>query len=582
MKRILLMVGLSAVVAAVTPALARAVDIRVVSVEVTQATQTPTNSVRLVAKKSTAVRATLATGAVMPLAGVTGKLHVYVNGAEITPAAGVAPINTQPWSAPAVPSRNSENDTLNFELPAPTGITASTDVDFRVDVDPFAGETSTANNSGSADNLTAVKRNVPLLYYTRVDYTPSGLGLPDTAKVQPGVGDAFVRGILPVDDSNTALYRESSYPTMTFSDDADNDGILEIGEVSTLLDELEATRQLMVTNGSGADDRVFLYGWIKDNPISGNGWATVGGRVAFGNTEDVRYQRSYAHELTHNFGLNHVNRTLDETGWDVGNRLANNPAGNNETSRVKPSGSDFDLQTPAKLTNQAWIDTIHYNTLLDHSTLVPPPCYTIWCNVTRVANVRGELLNAQVATVHQVFRYPWIIHTDAESQGDYVAEITDTNGVKSTRRFGATLANDMHQELPGYFSVQVPLDPKAEIASLRVIGPDGKQLALVKASKAPAISILSPKQGARLDGKTQVAWKVVDPDTPAADLQLQAAYSFDNGSSWVPVEVNVSGKTGSFTFDPSYLPKSDGKGMIRVFVSDGLNTAFATAGGLSR
>jgi hypothetical protein len=587
MKRIILTLGLATLLAAVTPAMARAVDITVAGVEVTQATQTTTNSIRLVAKKSTAVRATLATGAMSPLAGVTGKLHVFVAGVEITPAAGVSAIN-QPFTAPTAPLRNNESDTLNFELPAPTGIPASTDVDFRVDLDSFAGETNTTNNSGSANNLTAVKRSVPLLYYTRIDYTPSGLGLPDVAKVQPGTGDAFVRGILPVDDSNSALYRESSSPTMTYAGDSNGDGRLDgFGTDATdLLDQLEATRQLMVQTGSGVDDKVFLYGWIAGNPIDGNGVAYVNGRVAFGNTEDVRYQRSYAHELTHNFGLSHNSLSLDEVGWDVGARLVNNPAGNNENSRAKKvtaGGGDFDIQNAGRLTNEAWIHTSNYNFLLDHATLQPPPCFTIWCNAEyRVASIRGSLLKGAVLA-HQVYRYPWLSQPSSpDAKGDYVAEITDTNGVKTSRRFGADMSDDLHRESKGFFSVLVPLDPKVEIATLRITDAAGKELALIKGSKPPTISILSPKQGAGLGGKTEVAWSVSDPDTPLSQLQLQAAYSYDKGSSWVPVKVAVPGTSRSFSFDPSSLPKSEGKGMIRLFASDGLNTAYASVDGLTR
>jgi hypothetical protein len=167
MKRIILTLGLATLLAAAAPAVARAVDLTVASVEVTQATQTPANTIRLVAQRSTAVRATISTDALIELRGVTGRLHVLVNGVEVTPAAGVPAIN-EPFTAPPhrgalTPQRNEENDTLNFELPAPTGITASSDVDVRVDLAPFAGETNTANNSGSADNLVAENRSVPLL-----------------------------------------------------------------------------------------------------------------------------------------------------------------------------------------------------------------------------------------------------------------------------------------------------------------------------------------------------------------------------------------------------------------------------------
>src|SRR5438067_2470997 len=115
-------------VAAAGPALA--VDLTVTHLEVTQTLQTTTNSVRLVARRSTAVRATIGVaGSDFAVSGVTGALHVFVNGSEVTPLAGVAPINA-PFTAPLAPSRANENDTLNFELPAPTAITASTNVDF--------------------------------------------------------------------------------------------------------------------------------------------------------------------------------------------------------------------------------------------------------------------------------------------------------------------------------------------------------------------------------------------------------------------------------------------------------------------
>src|SRR5438270_169557 len=83
--------------------------------------------------------------AAAPVPGVTGLLHVFVGGTEVTPVAGVAPINA-PFTAPLTPQRANENDTLNFELAAPTAINASSAVTFRVDITPIAGEANVANN----------------------------------------------------------------------------------------------------------------------------------------------------------------------------------------------------------------------------------------------------------------------------------------------------------------------------------------------------------------------------------------------------------------------------------------------------
>ena len=101
-----------------------AVDLTVANIEITQSIQTTANTVQLIARRSTAVRVTVGvTGAAAPVPNVTGRLHVFVNGSEVTPAAGLLPINT-PFSAPLAPQRGNENDTLNFELLSPTPIPA--------------------------------------------------------------------------------------------------------------------------------------------------------------------------------------------------------------------------------------------------------------------------------------------------------------------------------------------------------------------------------------------------------------------------------------------------------------------------
>src|SRR5262249_20480205 len=250
-----------------------------------------------------------------PVPNVTGTLHVFVGGTEITPTAGLAPINA-PFTVPVAPQRANENDTLNFELLAPSGISASTNVTFRVDVTPVPGETNTANNSLTTGALTFINRRTPSLFFTRINYTPSGLGLSPLADIQPGRGDAFVRGIYPVNDADPNLYRQGLFPTLTFSEDANGDNRLEAlgSDGNHLISLLASCRQLIVNSGLVANDNTFLYGWIAGNPIDGNGLGQISGFNAFGNTQLTRYQRSFAHELTHNFGLDHNTRMLDQVG----------------------------------------------------------------------------------------------------------------------------------------------------------------------------------------------------------------------------------------------------------------------------
>lgn len=348
-------------------------DISVTSIVVTQAFQTATNSMALVSDRSTTVRVRVGVDGGGSQTGITGVLRVSVNGTEITPAGGVAPINPG-FTAPAAASwdRDNEDHTLNFELSAPTGLTPTIDADFVVELTPLAGETNTANNTGSVDNLTVVERLSPKFYYTRINYIPAGAGLPALADVQAGVGDAFVDGIYPINDADPNLYREGLFPTLTWNQDPNGNGQIDSSnnEHSDILDWLESCRQLIV-DAEGNGDTIFLYGWVAGNPIPSNGWGRTGGRVAFGNTQQTRHQRTYAHELGHNFGLGHNSNTLaPDTGWDTGARLDGNPAGNNTTGRVKPSSLN-DIMVGGQLTNSAWVNQTTYASFLGNAVLAP-------------------------------------------------------------------------------------------------------------------------------------------------------------------------------------------------------------------
>ena len=556
-------------------------DISVQSIEVTQAIQTTTNSVALVAQRSTAVRVTVGTAGAT-VANVTGRLHVFVNGAEITPAAGIAQIAA--LNAPAAPDRNNENHTLNFELPSPTNITASTDVDFNVTLDAASGETNTGNNSGSVTNLTFVNRTTPSLFFTRINYTPSGLGLPALADVQAGRGDMFVRGIFPVHDGDPNLYRQGLFPTLNYSDDPNSNGKVDDNtEKDNILSLLASCRQLIVNNGLGAANNTFLYGWIAGNPILSNGWGQVNGFNAFGNTEAVRFQRTYAHELTHNFGRNHVTRDLaPDVGWDNNSRLPNNPAGNNVTGRVKP-GTLNDIMTAGILTNQAWIDVEGYNFFLGSAIIGGPDAGGDREKARprqRIAVIQGIFNRGGDSLIYlePIFRFPWLSQQTLTRFTDtpFVVRIIDNAGGVTQTAFNALLGDDRgDKESFGFFEVMVAIPPNREIVGVQIASTKNPNRIFggFQRSAPPRITIVEPQSGARLGSRTTVKWEVTDPDTPLGDLLFQVAYSPNGGTNWVPIGVDIKGN--SFTFNSDEIQNSKESGVIRVYVSDGVNTAFA-------
>ena len=466
----------------------------------------------------------------------------------------------QPFAAPAAPQRANDNDTLNFEMPAPTGILGSINVDFHVDIN-VPGDPNTGNNEADVNDLTFRTRRTPLLLFTRINWCDTGL--PPLSLVQSATGDAFVRGILPVNDADPVLYRQGLFPTLSYCND-DGDGILQAlsPEGNQLLDLLEACRQLIVSSGAGSNDRVFLYGWLKDNPIAGNGLATVGGRVAFGNSDPIRGQRSYAHELTHNFGFNHNNLNLDQVDWDVGGRLIDNPATNNTMTRAKPT-TLFDIQAAGKLTNEAYINVNNYDALFDHPVL--KPAFNIKF-LPNVAIVRGffDSSGRELLRLDNVYRYPWGVQPirGSQSEAPYLAIITDVRGNVSSVPFGALIADDPSEgeevEQPGGFSLAIRVDPGLRIRSVRITDASQEvtfgELMGSKASPDGRISL--PQRGDALGRRVTMSWNIRDGDTPTANLTYQIAWSWNGGKSFVPVGVDLPERRVD---SPSPLRHCDGR-----------------------
>lgn len=552
-------------------------DLSVGDIHVSQAVQNDSNSVRFVQQRSTVVRAEVdITGVTFPLFAVDGVLRVYVNGTEITPAAGIPSVNG-PIAPPSPFGFEAEGATLNFEIPAPTGIPPSTDVDFFVHLDTIPGEVVTANNTASVENLVFARSCNPTIYYTGVDWVPGGLGLPDPAKIQPGVGDAFVRGIFPFRDGDPDLYTELLAPGIPFSTDDDGDGVIDFSpDGIELLNLLEAWRQLIVLFGYGADDRTFLYGWVRDNPTTVNGLATRPGFAAWGNTQDSRSQRTFAHELGHLLGLPHNTRTVDELGWDVTGRLIDNPTSNGVATRVKGLALN-DIMVPAQLTDSAWVDTASYDFFLDHPTLECPVPELI----PRIALVQGIFDSAgwELLDLNPVFRYPWPSAPTPEErqQGPFLLRLVDEFGQEYLQNFDATMfteAEEGPETAFGAFQVRVPVDPNARIALMEIYR--GEQLLMTRRGSAPPeIEILSPSAGESLGESTVIEVAIEDPDTAPTDLSMNVAYSHDGGETWVPLQVFVPGDENRFEVDTTRIRRAVGQGMIRVFVSDGTNTSWA-------
>jgi hypothetical protein len=370
---------------------------------------------------------------------------------------------------------------------------------------------------------------------------------------------------------------------------------------------------MIVRGAEWAGSRTFLNGWINGDigELSLTGASMLPGNVTY--TMGVKtsqfdppthYQRTYAHELLHNLGRIHPTTAsgeiLHEVGWDVGARLWNNPSSNGvpaQTRRVKPltdplTGNPFldVMATRTGTTNTtsiSWIDPFNYQAVLNHPALRPRLTPDPLEPPGGLAAIRGIFNPEGTALVrlNQVYRFPWQSEaTSLKQTGPFRAIVRDTNGVITRRRFSAVTADSNGRMAHGAFSVMVPVDPLADIASLHITNADGTVVygALERSEGRPQVFISSPNPGDQLGGTTEVRWAPKDPDSSDEELLYQVAYSPNRGRSWVPLGVDIPGTEQTLTFDSSEIQRSSGKGIIRVFVSDGLNTAFEDVSGLSR
>lgn len=117
------------------------------------------------------------------------------------------------------------------------------------------------------------------------------------------------------------------------------------------------------------------------------------------------------------------------------------------------------------------------------------------------------------------------------------------------------------------FLAAMPLDLTASRAVLRQ-GPTVLGVRTASAH-APQVTLLSPNTPGLLSGKMAVQWTAQDADS--GELAFALSYSHDDGASWLPFAINITG-TNRFDVDLSNLP-GGAACRVKVDVSDGWHNA---------
>lgn len=590
--------------------MALAGDLSVAGIEITQGWQDTSNATTLVARNATAVRVRIAvTGQTTAQANVDAVLRIYSNGVEI---AGSPVYSTNgPITAPITPNTANINDTLNFICLPPQ----SNDVDFVVTVNPFRTvvETNYANNSLALNNRVFTCRKMVDIAYTPVNYTPGG-GVPSAAIIEPGNGDAFLRGIFKTGDWN---YHRSPLTPPVLSTDINSSS-------STLLNTLSSIRQTTIP-AAGYQRPEFIYGWLPGNPFSGNGQAIgIPGDAAFGNTENSRFQRTFAHEIGHCWGLQHNTSTLGTVGFDVEHQLRD-PL---NIAQVMPN-TKKDIMYAGLLTPEAWVASGSY---LDCINDTRSACSAVdggesgsggatdamdgATSVLRITGVHDHV--ARNVRLDHAMANELVVPTVDNPRGNVLIESFDADGVLlsavrvDTRgcRESCSDPRHVHRETPLFVNLPRWVDGREpssivvrefgvrDLNARRNAGPSRVLASMVRSAHAPMVEAVeiraveeaptpTPSSGVAADtaaeagalvGRVRLSWSAFDLDGDA--LVADLLYSPDGGNAWLPIAVGVQGDF--FDFDSAELPASRGaNARFRVRVSDGLATSEGVTSGAS-
>ncbi len=572
---------------AATPTFAQ-VDVEAFALIPIQAVQTGTTPI--VAGRSTFIRAAIrANGTVPDGVEVDGVLRVFIDGSE----ASFSPIYSTngPIVPEAAPSPQVLTDTLNFHFVPP----AASNVTLEFEVNP-AGSTQVAesdfsNNSVSLGPLNFVCRAIPELVYVPIDHRPGGgpiPNLPDAELIRPGMGDNFIQSAYPQPDWE---YRRSDAPSKLWTAD------LAVFSNGTALNN-SLTTDLQMT--SPQPD--FIYGWVPGG-LSYNGQAIIGGQAAMGNTEDIRYQRTFAHELGHNTGLFHVfGGDLGTVGVDVEHHLSE-PLG---LDQVMPP-DQVDMMVAGQITEVAFVFPPNWQFFLDFNTF---QCSTT-DSVTEPENDQSLLIAGLFNTRDESFEFqhaltfgggkttPAADSKDANLflrafSGDALLETVPLQVISSADGCAAC-GGDHHEgpdhegahhgnsdseyepELAGFVSVLPAEIEGLGIDRVTVSTAKGDLLGeLSRSANAPVAQFTGPDPIGLGLGPVVVSWTASDADGDALTSTLR--YS-PNGTRYSPLATAIEGNSARVDF--SELPAAGPNGFLELLVSDGLRTTSTRLSGFA-
>jgi hypothetical protein len=539
-------------------------------VQVTQAIQTPANTLRLVENKDTVARVFVDVNGVRTTQPSKVYLYGSRDGVDL-PGSPLFLVHTAPTSV----DRARLSHSANYSLPKGWKSGAVT----------FQGKVKDFYNNpddGSPFMMTFYPRDIPVVWIVPIN-TGTAASPTLVADTQISSQESAMKAVYPV--RNITFVRK---PWTVIGPTTVANTITRLNEYHSMT-VLAWIFGLIFSDGSSPFDLPDqIYGFTPTGGGSSDPtWIGNNGYVArgfFGTSREL----TMAHEINHN-----LDRSSGGT-WGRHTKFGCDAAGPDPSW---PYSND-DIQELGFDTRLPWVDTTTQDTIVP----ITFPDFMSYCQSGQlptkwISPYRWEHLfdrfpgpsmsvqmEPDLAIVPEVFYLSGHVNDNGTGSldsvlsqpgfasdiypGDYSIEIRSASDtILSTTPFFISFEDAEGEHRPTvHFNFRIPVPEGAA----KIVLKQGEKVldTIVASDHAPIVEVLQPNGGGIVEGLQTILWNAADADKD--DLIFDIFYTPDDGATWYPVGIKVRERSYEVDFDA--LPGGD-QAKIMVIASDGFHDA---------
>jgi hypothetical protein len=562
------------------------VDLSVAGLEVVQSIQDLNNSVPLVAGKPTVVRIYADSGMAPEVGGVPVELKAYRNGSLLGSKQGT--ITARPitdWDA----VRAGEEGGLGIRLDS-TWLSGRVTLTVELNAQHTISESTFSNNQVTR-TLTYTERKPLHIGLAPIEYRP----LPSMEPRMPLTEELpslvqFLHKAYPVSDVRVTLLPPVWWPFMMKGSDS------EVPRRRQLLRELtygwSFYHRAGVEPGQSLDQIVGVF--PADCEVGGDITTSESDPRWLGGKGLASYMCSgdggiLAHEVAHNLGLYHPCSQAQAANccqaWHPGPPSTPPPDWPYGNASIQEYGFDTIegaavlRATPDMMTycEPKWLSPHHYKKLFRANGAPQPPVAAPPGGSLHQTGAGTYLLVGGLVDITGTVAFDpfWQLTAaqpalDPLEGSDYCLELWDAQTVLQSRCFDLSFYDyESGEEIAvDGFVTAMPLDPAASRVVLKQ--GDTELDEVVASAYTPTVTLLAPNTTVLQTGHITVTWTAADAD-PGDELAFVLSYSNDNGATWLPFALNLTGTT-SLALDLSNVPGGEAC-RVKVDASDGWHNA---------